>query len=206
MSLEKAAASSRRAGRPRKRLDPDGGPRAILAQELRDLLDACGCPTFRILETHANVPHRRLAEAAGDVQLPPWDVIEGYVQGCSAFCENEHGHPLKDAGDMSRWQQLYRDAGGTLPEEGRSQSIREEPAPPPVPETEGAPAGGTVPAARRPRGRFRRALPAPTRIRVSVAIVIAVCASLLTAAAIAGIPGILASRARPPAASRPADL
>jgi hypothetical protein len=121
MSSDKAAESPRDPGRPQKRLDPDAGPVPLLAQALRDLRDASGNPTYRTLQRYAGVPHQRLADAARGEQLPPWPVVQGYLHGCQAYHQYKHkGQPTLDgASDLLRWRRLYRDAGGTLPEEGQ---------------------------------------------------------------------------------------
>lgn len=115
MSGEETGKSSREPGRPQKPVDLDGGPLAFLAQELRNLREACGNPTYGTLEKYAciprerlveaaargerlpswsvadgyaRVPRQRLAEAASGKQLPSWLVVEGYARGCWAYYQN----------------------------------------------------------------------------------------------------------------------
>ncbi len=126
MSSEKNGEPVRRVGRPEKPLDPGAGPRAHLAQELRDLRQACGVPTLRVLAAYAHTDHRRLGEAARDGSLPSWQVVEGYVRGCWDYFERKHHGPFADADDLAHWQALYRGAGGTLPEESRPESTGRE--------------------------------------------------------------------------------
>jgi hypothetical protein len=111
---ENRRAPARRVGRPEKPLDPASGPRARLAWELRELREACYVPTFKVLEGYAGVDQRRLSDAARDGSLPSWHVVERYVRGCWDYLENAHGRPLSGAGDLDRWRQLYREAGGRL--------------------------------------------------------------------------------------------
>ena len=117
MSQDKAGKSTREPGRPQKRLSPEDGPLAALAQALRDLREASGNPTYRSLEKYAAIPHQRLAEAARGERLAAWAVVEGYVYGCHTYYQHRPNGlpPLDGAGDLARWQQLYRDAGGVLP-------------------------------------------------------------------------------------------
>jgi hypothetical protein len=141
MSSDKAARSRREPGRPQKCLNLKAGPLPQLAQALRNLRDASGNPTYRTLQKYAGIPHQRLAEAARGEQLPSWPVVQGYLRGCQAYHRHKHKDrpPLDGAADLARWRRLYRDAGGTLPEEDRLEDIGNEltlnPAPAGVPST-----------------------------------------------------------------------
>jgi hypothetical protein len=119
MPLDKAGKKSREPGRPQKRVNPEDGPLPFLAQALRDLREACGNPAYRTMQARTGVPHQRLAEAARGEQLPAWAVVEGYIKGCEAYYQRKHGDepPGGTAAELTRWRQLYRDAGGTFPEE-----------------------------------------------------------------------------------------
>lgn len=135
MSSDEAARSLREPGRPQKRLNLTAGPLPLLAQALRDLRNASGNPTYRTLQKYAGIPHQRLADAARGEQLPSWPVVQGYLRGCQAYHRHKHNdqRPLDSAGDPVRWRRLYRDAGGTLPEEDRLEGTGNEPMPNPAP-------------------------------------------------------------------------
>jgi hypothetical protein len=120
MASGQTGGASRYPGRPQKRIDPRDGPVAVLAQELRDLRDACGCPPYRTLarQQYAGTAHQRLADAARGEALPPWAVVEAYVRGCRAYHLHKHkGEPPPDsAGDLAPWRELYRKASGEIPD------------------------------------------------------------------------------------------
>lgn len=105
----------RKAGRREKPLPDDGSPRTILAARLRELKSACGSPTYEELAGLSRVYKTGLLDAARVTRLPPWYVIEGYVEGCWKYYEGRFSAPFSGAGDLSRWRQLYRDAGGAIP-------------------------------------------------------------------------------------------
>ena len=107
----------RKAGRREKPLPEDGNPRTALAARLRELKSACGNPTYDELAALSHVYKTGLLDAAGVTRLPPWYVIEGYVEGCWKHYDAKSGTSFADAGDLLQWQQLYRDAGGTMPGE-----------------------------------------------------------------------------------------
>jgi hypothetical protein len=117
MSQDNGESPARRPGRPQNPVDPASSPRALLAQELRDLRKACGVPTLRVLETYAGTGHRRLGEAARDCDLPSWPIVESYIQGCWDYFEAQQHHPPSGAGNLELWKQRYRQAGGSLPEQ-----------------------------------------------------------------------------------------
>src|ERR1700691_496159 len=106
MSSERDGIPVRRVGRPEKPVDPSSGPRARLAQELRDLRTNCAVPTLKILADYVGVDQRRLGEAARDGSRPSWHAVESYVQGCWAYYENEQGRPFP-GGDLDYWKQLH---------------------------------------------------------------------------------------------------
>ena len=149
MSPDEAGKSSRQPGRPQKQLSPQDGPVAALAQALRDLREASGRPKYRSLAIYAGVQHQRLAEAARGERLPKWQVVEGYVNGCWAYYQHRHhdDRPADGAADLARWRQLYRDAGGCLPEQTKCGETAELPT-------------GPAPDAAGP-GRWRAALHRP---------------------------------------------
>jgi hypothetical protein len=104
----------RKAGRREKPLPDDGNPRTILAARLRELKSACGSPTYGELAARSGVYKTGLIDAARVTRLPPWYVVEGYVEGCWKYSDAKFGTSFADAGDLPRWQQLYREAGGTI--------------------------------------------------------------------------------------------
>jgi hypothetical protein len=106
--------SRRKAGRREKPLLRDESPRTVLAAQLRELRSACGNPTYDELAKLSNVYKTGLIDAARVTRLPPWYVIQGYTEGCWKYYERTFNAPLADAGNLSRWRQLYRDAGGTM--------------------------------------------------------------------------------------------
>ena len=117
MSQDNGDSSARGPGRPENPVDPASGPRALLAQELKDLRKACGAPTLRVLATYAGTDYRRLGEAARDCGLPSWAIVESYVRGCWDYFEAQKHSPPPGAGNMEPWKQRYREAGGSVPEQ-----------------------------------------------------------------------------------------
>jgi hypothetical protein len=125
----------RKAGRREKPLPDDGDPRTILAARLRELKSACGSPTYDELARLSRVYKTGLLEAASATRLPRWHVIKGYAEGCWKYYENEFGEPFADAGNLSQWQQLYREAMRYCDAEKWAQPVqrarrRGDPAPP----------------------------------------------------------------------------
>ena len=117
MSQDNGNSSARGRGRPQNPVDPASSPRALLAQELKDLRKACGAPTLRVLATYAGTDFRRLGEAARDCDLPSWPVVESYIQGCWDYAEARQLRPPGGAGNLEPWKQRYREAGGSVPEQ-----------------------------------------------------------------------------------------
>ncbi|MBV9450706.1 MAG: hypothetical protein JO345_32930 [Streptosporangiaceae bacterium] len=179
-------------------MDPEDGPLAVLAQALRVLREDCGNPTYRTLQRYACIPHQRLAEAARGERLPSWPVIEGYVTGCRIYYQDKYKERrgLDGAGDLPRWQQLYRNASGDLPEE--SQPIRADGERVLVPVPAEAPVKADQPSAH-PALRHRRITPAGighNRRRLAIGAVIS-GAMLLAAGVVLGI--LMASGRHSPA-------
>jgi len=125
--------SRRKAGRREKPLPRDENPRTVLAAQLRELRNACGNPTYDELAELSNVYKTGLIDAARVTRLPPWYVIQGYTEGCWKYYERTFNAPPADAGNLSRWRQLYRDAGGTMrgqsPKEAGERNEQPEPHP-----------------------------------------------------------------------------
>ncbi|WUR92853.1 hypothetical protein OG757_33645 [Streptomyces sp. NBC_01262] len=83
-------------GRLENPVDPEAGPAARLAHELRELRKEAGGPTYR--EMAGQVPHSvaTLARAAAGVQLPTLQALLGYVEACG--------------GNAAEWEQRWRQA------------------------------------------------------------------------------------------------
>ncbi|OPC81352.1 hypothetical protein B4N89_10700 [Embleya scabrispora] len=88
-----------RAGRPQRPVDPDAGPVARLAWELRELRQAAGAPTYRTLARRAHYAASTLAEAAKGERLPTLAVTLAYVRACG--------------GDVDDWEERWRDAAAS---------------------------------------------------------------------------------------------
>src|SRR6185437_3685248 len=93
-------------------LDPDGGPLADFARDLRLLRKSAGNPPYRALAKRAGFSASTLSVAASGTRLPSLDVTLAYVQACGADPE-----PWR-----LRWQQLAvarPSAGGSEPGSAR---------------------------------------------------------------------------------------
>lgn len=71
-----------RAGRPQRPVDPDSGPVAKLAWELRELRARAGSPSYRTLAKKAHYAASTLADAAKGNRLPTLEVTLAYVLAC----------------------------------------------------------------------------------------------------------------------------
>jgi hypothetical protein len=83
-------------GRPERPIDPDAGPVAEFASELRKLRDKAGRPSYRELSRQARFSVTVLSEAAGGRSLPTLAVVRGYVRACG--------------GDECEWEERWRRA------------------------------------------------------------------------------------------------
>ena len=83
-------------GRPERPIDPDAGPVAEFASELRKLRDEAGRPSYRELSRQARFSVTVLSEAAGGRSLPTLAVVKGYVRACG--------------GDEREWEERWRQA------------------------------------------------------------------------------------------------
>ncbi|MBV9445400.1 MAG: hypothetical protein JO345_05830 [Streptosporangiaceae bacterium] len=83
-------------GRPERPIDPDAGPVAELAAELRRLRDRAGRPSYRELARRVSFSATVLSEAAGGRSLPTLAVVMGYVRACG--------------GDVAGWEERWRSA------------------------------------------------------------------------------------------------
>ncbi|MFD9643083.1 helix-turn-helix domain-containing protein [Streptomyces sp. NPDC059082] len=71
-------------GRQEKPLDPEQGPVARLAHELRQLRREAGGPTYAALARRAGYSVATLSRAAGGEQLPSLPVVRAYATACGA--------------------------------------------------------------------------------------------------------------------------
>jgi WD40 repeat protein len=83
-------------GRRERPIDPDAGPVAEFASELRKLRDKAGRPSYRELSRLARFSVTALSEAAGGRSLPTLAVVKGYVRACG--------------GDEYEWDQRWQRA------------------------------------------------------------------------------------------------
>lgn len=74
-------------GRPDRPLDPDAGPLADFAADLRALRRRAGNPTYRALAQQAHYSTTTLADAAGGHKLPTLPVLLAYVRACGGDVE-----------------------------------------------------------------------------------------------------------------------
>ncbi|WP_345511533.1 hypothetical protein [Phytohabitans houttuyneae] len=81
-------------GRPEREIDPDGGPLARFALDLRELRAAAGRPSYRELARRARFSVTALSEAAGGDVLPTLAVTLAYVRACG--------------GDAEAWEERWR--------------------------------------------------------------------------------------------------
>jgi WD40 repeat protein len=81
-------------GRPEREIDPEGGPLARFALDLRALRAAAGRPSYRQLARRAGFSVTALSEAAGGDELPTLPVTLAYVEACG--------------GDVAAWEQRWR--------------------------------------------------------------------------------------------------
>lgn len=82
-------------GRPDRPLDPDAGPLADFAADLRALRLQAGSPTYRVLAQQTHYSATTLSEAAGGRRLPTLPVLLAYVRACG--------------GDGDAWQARWQD-------------------------------------------------------------------------------------------------
>src|SRR5581483_11803302 len=83
-------------GRRERPIDPDAGPVAEFAAELRRLREQAGRPSYRELARRASFSTTALSEAAGGRSLPTLAVVRGYVRACG--------------GDVAGWEERWRRA------------------------------------------------------------------------------------------------
>lgn len=90
-------------GRPERPIDPAAGPVAAFADELRQLREKAGRPSYRELARRASFSVTVLSEAAGGQSLPTLAVVRGYVRACG--------------GDVTEWEERWRSAADQQREE-----------------------------------------------------------------------------------------
>ena len=83
-------------GRRERPIDPDGGPVAEFAADLRELREQAGRPSYRELARRASFSTTVLSEAAGGRALPTLAVVRGYVRACG--------------GNVTEWEERWRRA------------------------------------------------------------------------------------------------
>ncbi|MEV6971331.1 helix-turn-helix transcriptional regulator [Hamadaea sp. NPDC051192] len=69
-------------GRPEAAIDPQTGPIARFAIELRQLRQSSGGRTYAALARRARVSASALSDAARGARLPTWPVVEAFVAAC----------------------------------------------------------------------------------------------------------------------------
>ncbi|MBL1101543.1 nSTAND1 domain-containing NTPase [Streptomyces coffeae] len=74
-------------GRPEKPIDPQDGPIARFAYELRKLRDEAGAPGYRSMARRAGYSAATLSQAAGGERLPTLPVALAYVRACRGDVE-----------------------------------------------------------------------------------------------------------------------
>lgn len=84
------------AGRPEKALDPQAGPTARFAGELRALRRAAGSVAYRELSVRAGYSVTALSQAAAGNRLPSLPVTLAYAEVCG--------------GDRTQWERRWREA------------------------------------------------------------------------------------------------
>ncbi|MBP2068826.1 WD40 repeat domain-containing protein, partial [Streptomyces iranensis] len=83
-------------GRPEKPIDPQDGPVARFAYELRKLRDEASAPGYRSMARRARYSAATLSQAAGGERLPTLPVALAYVQACN--------------GDADEWRHRWEQA------------------------------------------------------------------------------------------------
>ena len=180
--------------RPERPLDPEAGPVAAFAHDLRLLRVEAGSPSYRRLATVAAYSATALSKAASGDQLPSLEVTLGYVKACGG-----------DSAALEQWRERWERARGDLGRTARDAD----------------PIGGQADAAMQPqhpaRGRIEAAAPsadersqssAPRRrvSRPALAIGLTAGIAVLAVAALLGftLPGSSAAAHNPPSTQTPA--
>lgn len=152
-----ARVASDTAARPRAASARPGsdGPLARFAQQLRELRERAGSPSYREMQVRCHVSYASLYRATTGRKLPTWLVTKGFVVACG-------GDPAEWRPRWDAAREAARDAGPNL---GRWPSDRPPSAPgwaglggPPMPTT--VPGWGTLPVPPAPSPR----LPDPSSV------------------------------------------
>ena len=81
-------------GRPERKLNPEDGPVARFALDLRRLREKAGQPSYRRMAARAHYSQTALSEAAGGDKVPSLPVTLGFVEACD--------------GDRVEWEERWR--------------------------------------------------------------------------------------------------
>ncbi|MFD3622474.1 hypothetical protein ACFWWT_46510 [Streptomyces sp. NPDC058676] len=95
-------------GRPERPLDPEAGPIARLAHDLREVRKAAGTPSYRRMAEAAGFSATTLSQAAAGERLPSLAVVQGYVKACG--------------GDPAEWEPRWKEADAEVAEAVRQES------------------------------------------------------------------------------------
>ncbi|MGW1562774.1 nSTAND1 domain-containing NTPase [Streptomyces sp. NPDC002144] len=101
------------AGRPESPLDPNSGPVARFAAELRKLRAEAGSPTYRVMAQRTGQGTSTLSQAAAGERLPTLPVTLAYVRACG--------------GDQEEWAERWRQAAAEAAAEPRAEDDDAEP-------------------------------------------------------------------------------
>jgi len=107
--------------RTENQLDPDAGPLAAFACDLRALRESSGYPSYRVLAKRAGFSASTLSVAASGVALPSLDVTLAYVQACG--------------GDPGQWRERWESLAMQQPCRAEAATC-DEPDAQPVPRTD----------------------------------------------------------------------
>lgn len=80
--------------RPENPLDPEAGPIAAFAVQLRRLRVDAGKPSYRVMAKRSYYGYTTLAGAAAGHEFPSWEVTRAYVTACD--------------GDLDEWERRWR--------------------------------------------------------------------------------------------------
>ncbi|MGW4434611.1 nSTAND1 domain-containing NTPase [Streptomyces sp. NPDC004596] len=100
-------------GRPESPLDPNAGPVARFAAELRKLRVEAGGPTYRVMAQRTNQGASTLSQAAAGERLATLPVVLAYVRACG--------------GDETEWETRWREAAAEVAAEPRTEDEDTEP-------------------------------------------------------------------------------
>ncbi|MGW2974505.1 nSTAND1 domain-containing NTPase [Streptomyces mirabilis] len=95
------------AGRQEGPLDPNAGPVARFAAELRKLRAEAGSPTYRVMAQRTGQGASTLSQAAAGERLPTLPVVVAYVRACG--------------GDETEWETRWREAAAEVAAEPRTE-------------------------------------------------------------------------------------